>query len=62
MVSELVRWVQPLESLKKHCILEFSKTSRHLYTLKRSLERNYSIRLTNHHLTLLIAYTQVVRR
>lgn len=38
MVSELVRWVQPLESLKKH-ILEFSKTSRHLYTLKRSLER-----------------------
>ena len=39
MVSELVRWVQPLESLKKHYILELSKTSRHLYTLKRSLER-----------------------
>lgn len=39
MVSELVRWVQPLESLKKHYILEFSKTIRHLYTLKRSLER-----------------------
>lgn len=39
MVSELVWWAQPLESLKKHYILELSKTSRHLYTLKRSLER-----------------------